>query len=149
MESQSTTMTKDKLEQLIDLRAEIRELDRKMSEFAKKDTPVVNEKVKASWDGYPYTEGRATISGHDEKYERRMIKEYERLNNLRMERRMMATELVAEIEGYINGIESSRVRLMFQYRYVDGFKLEKVGELMHCDRTTVEKTISRYLKENP
>jgi DNA-directed RNA polymerase specialized sigma24 family protein len=54
-------------------------------------------------------------------------------------------ELKAELEEYICGIDDSRVRRMIEYRYIDGYTSEKVGRLMHCERSTVEKTIARYL----
>jgi DNA-directed RNA polymerase specialized sigma24 family protein len=38
---------------------------------------------------------------------------------------------------------------MIEYRYVRGYTSEKVGRLMHCERSTVEKTIKRYLENHP
>jgi DNA-directed RNA polymerase specialized sigma24 family protein len=149
MRERKSVMTKEKLIQLKDLRTEIREIDRKIAVIAKTDTPIVKDRVKASEGGYPYIEGHTTISGHDEKYEKRRVKACKRLVKLREERRLMAEELETEIEEYIGGIENSRIRLMFQYRYVDGLRSCKVGELMDCDRTTVEKTINKYLREHP
>lgn len=35
-----------------------------------------------------------------------------------------------------------------QYRYIDGYSWEKIGNVMHCDRTTAEKAVTRYLKKN-
>jgi DNA-directed RNA polymerase specialized sigma24 family protein len=38
---------------------------------------------------------------------------------------------------------------MMEYRYIDGYSSRRVGELMNCDRSTVEKAISKYIREHP
>ena len=64
------------------------------------------------------------------------------------DRRKKAAKEEKRLIQYINSIPESRIRRIMQFRYIDGFTWEKIGEIMHCDRTTVEKSITRYLKKN-
>jgi DNA-directed RNA polymerase specialized sigma24 family protein len=142
-------MTKKELEQFTSLKAEIRDIRRRMDELDQEETPMAQDKVRSSGKEWPYIEGHTTIHGIDVYEVRRMGAKRLELR-LTLEKRLAKAEtLEASIEDYINTIEDSRVRLMIEYRYVKGYKLEKVGEIMHCDRTTVEKTIKRYLKSHP
>jgi DNA-directed RNA polymerase specialized sigma24 family protein len=141
-------MTKEKLEQLTSLKEEIRVTEAKLSELYGKEMPCVKDRVKASGKEYPYVESHATIYGRDEAGERRRGKAVLRLEHALKDRKAKALELQTEIEEYINTIEDSRIRLMIEYRYVDGNSSKMVGRRMNCDRTTVERTIDRYLKEH-
>ena len=35
-----------------------------------------------------------------------------------------------------------------QYKYVDGYSWDKIGNIMHFDRRTGERIVSRYLNQN-
>jgi DNA-directed RNA polymerase specialized sigma24 family protein len=73
----------------------------------------------------------------------------ERLSRTLEKRQEEADGLRAELEEYIGTIDDSRIRLMIEYRYIDGYSSRRVGELMNCDRSTVEKAISKYIREHP
>jgi DNA-directed RNA polymerase specialized sigma24 family protein len=142
-------MTKKELGQFASLRAEIKDIRRRMDELDGRETPMVQDKVRSSGKEWPYIDGHTTIHGIDIYEARRMgAKRAELLSALKA-RLAKAEELEAGIEEYINTIEDSRVRRMIEYRYVRGYTSENVGRLMHCDRTTVEKTIKRYLESHP
>jgi DNA-directed RNA polymerase specialized sigma24 family protein len=142
-------MTKEELGQLTSLKAEIHDIQRKITELDSRETPMVQDKVRSSGKEWPYIDGHTTIYGVDEYEAHRMrAKRMELMSTLKA-RLAKAEALEAGIEEYISTIEDSRVRRMIEYRYVRGYTSENVGRLMHCDRTTVEKTIKRYLKDHP
>jgi DNA-directed RNA polymerase specialized sigma24 family protein len=143
-----TELTKEKLGQLISLRAEIRDIERKIKGLENVESPKSKDIVKSSGHEWPYIEGHTVIEGYDEAADIKKDRQLERLGVARRNRIARAQQTEAEIEEFIAGINDSRIRLMIQYYYVDGYTYEKVGELMHCDRTTVERTIDRYLKNN-
>jgi hypothetical protein len=143
-----TELTKDKLGQLISLRAEIRDIERKIKELENVEIPKSKDTVKSSAKDWPYIEGHTVIEGYDEAAGIKKNRRLERLWVARRNRLARAQQTEAEIEEFIESINDSRIRLMIQYYYVDGFTYEKVGELMHCDRTTVERSIERYLRNN-
>jgi hypothetical protein len=144
----SMKMTKDKLGQLTSLKMEIKEIERKISLLETREIPETRDTVKASGREWPYIEGHAVVEGYDETANRRRNRSIERLRVARKNRLARARETEAEIEEFINGVNDSRTRMMLEYRYIDNYTYEKIGELMHCDRTTVERTIDRYLKNN-
>lgn len=103
-------MTKEKLEQLIDLRNEIKEIGQKIRQ-----------------------EGAENPSGNAELLEKR---------------KQMAAEIEKEITEYINSVADSRVRRIMQYKYVDGYTWRKIARIMHYDRSSPEKIITRYLNKH-
>ena len=141
-------MTKEKLEQLGDLRAEIIELERQICKLEQREIGTVKDKVRSSYRDFPYIEGSVSIVGYDHKaMERRERLLGEKLRLLRA-RKLKAQELENEITEYINAISESRIRRIMQYRYVDGLTWAEIGETVNCDRTTAEKIVSRYLDEH-
>ncbi len=103
-------MTKEKLEQLIDLRKEIKEIEQKIRQ-----------------------EGAENPSGNA---------------NLLKKRKEMAAEEEKQITEYINSVVDSRVRRIMQYKYVDGYTWRKIARIMHYDRSSPEKIITRYLNRH-
>lgn len=141
-------MTKDKLEQFTNLKREIDYINKKISVLESKDIPEARDVVKASGRDWPYIEGRVSVEGYDESANIKRNRSVERLRVVLKNRLNSARQTEAEIEEFIADIMDSRTRMMFQYRYIDGLTYEKIGDMMHCDRTTVERTIDRYLKNN-
>ena len=140
-------MTKEELEQLIDLRKEIKELEQSILKVEQMETGEVPVKVKASCQDFPYTQGRVSVKTYNPAlankrdqllYEKRML-----LN----ERKEKAIKEEQKLTRYINNINESRVRRIMQYRYIDGYSWEKIGCIMHFDRRTCERIVSRYLKK--
>jgi len=140
-------VTKEELSQLGDLRKEIRELREKIAYLSKKGTRIVSDKVQASSKEFPYIETSVKISGIeylDEKA-RKQKTEREILLAIRL-RQAIVKE--AEITAFINSVEDSGVRRLLEFRYIDGLTWEEIGRIDHCDRTTAEKKVSKYLQEH-
>ena len=106
-------MTKEKLEQLIDLRKEIKEIEQKIRQEGA-ENPICSS-------------GNA---------------------NLLKNRKEMAAEVEKQITEYINSVVDSRVRRIMQYKYVDGYTWRKIARIMHYDRSSPEKIITRYLNRH-
>ncbi len=103
------TLTKANLEQLIDLKKEIKEIEQK----------IRHEGISPSGN----------------------VKLLEK-------RKQMAAELEKEITEYINAVVDSRVRRIMQYKYVDGYTWSKIARIMHYDRSSPEKMVTRYLNKH-
>ncbi|MDE7205295.1 MAG: hypothetical protein K2O91_26110 [Lachnospiraceae bacterium] len=141
-------MTKKELEQLIDLQKEIKELEQSILKIKQMDIGEAPVKVNASRQNFPYTQSKTTVHGYDpvlaDKRSRRLYEKRVLLD----ERKKKAAEEERRLLCYINGIEESRIRRIMQFRYIEGLTWEKIGDIMHCDRTTVEKMITRYIKNS-
>lgn len=141
-------MTKKELEQLTDLKKEIKEIEQNISEIKQMDIGAVPVKVDASGRNFPYVQGKMTVSSYDPVLaDKRAVRLYNK-KALLEERKKKAVEAESQILQYINSIQESRVRRIMQFRYIDGYSWEQIGAIMHFDRRTGERIVSRYLGQN-
>lgn len=142
-------MTKGELEQLLDLRKEIRELDKKVERLQNQTVGKVTDKVHASMKEFPYTYTTKTITGYDEKVGKKQRRVLTDSELLLLKRRQQAVDAEYKISQYINSIEDSRIRRIISLRYEEGLSWEKVAQKLNCDRTYPEKLLTKYLKAHP
>lgn len=138
-------MTKKELEQLIDLKKEIMEIEQNILDIKLMDIRTMPVRVDASSQGFPYVQGKATVQSYDPRLASKRDKLLYEKRILLNERKEKAAEEEKRLTQYINDIKESRVRRIMQYRYVDGYSWEKIGDIMHFDRRTGERIVSRYL----
>lgn len=141
-------MTKKELEQLIDLKKEIEEIEQNITHIKLMDIGTMPVRVDASSQGFPYIQSKATVQGYDPRLANKRDKLLYEKRILLNERKEKAAEEEKRLTQYINNIKESRVRRIMQYRYVDGYSWEKIGDIMHFDRRTGERIVSRYLRQN-
>lgn len=140
-------MTKEELSQLRDLRQEITELEAKIVDLKSKSSRIISDKVKASSKDFPYTEISLEIEGYDYVMDAKSKRQIQMKQELLRQRKEQAEELELRITQYINSIKESKIRRMMEYKYIEGYTWEKIGQIFHCDRTTAEKSVSKYLRE--
>lgn len=138
-------MTKEELEQLRDLRKEIRELDDKIERMKEQRAGKITDRVHTSMKEHPYVYTTKTITGVDIK-NKKLRKELTESEILLLKRRQQAVNAEYKISQYIKSIKDSRIRRIIHLRYEEGLSWEKVAEAMNCDRTYPEKLLSKYLK---
>lgn len=133
-------MRKEDLEQYQFLLKEIHELKRKKNEI-KND--MVMDTVKSSNAEFPYQEMTISISGAPS-YDFR--KKLDCVINHRLER---ADRMRMEIEEFISTIEDSRIRLIFEKRYIYGWSWQKISRFMgSADESYARKIHERYLEKH-
>ena len=142
-------MTKEDLEQLCDLRKEIAELEYKIARLSSRGSRIVSDKVQASSKDFPYTQTTVKIEGYDYAGDQKSRRQLRQKRILLQQRKEQAEALELRITQYINSIPDSGIRRIIDYKYIEGYTWEKIGRIFHCDRTTAEKRVSNYLKENP
>lgn len=104
-------MTKKELLQYRYLLIEIKELENKIKNYEGK---IVTDKVQSSQRKFPYTQYELKIQGVEGSL---YIKKLREKLFYRIEK---CKKLKVDIENFINNIEDSRTRLVFQLRYVEG-----------------------------
>ncbi|SUB57726.1 hypothetical protein [Peptoniphilus lacrimalis] len=104
-------MTKKELLQYRYLLIEIKELENKIKNYEGK---IVTDKVQSSQREFPYTQYELKIQGVEDSL---YIKKLREKLFYRIEK---CKKLKVDIENFINNIEDSRTRLVFQLRYVEG-----------------------------
>ena len=142
-------MTKEDLEQLGNLREEISEIEYKIARLSNKGSRIVSDKVQASSKEFPYVQTTVKIEGIDYAGDQKNRRQIMQKRLLLQQRKTQAEELELRITQYINSISDSGIRRMIDYRYIEGFTWERIGNIFHCDRTTAEKRVSNYLREHP
>ena len=141
-------ITKKELNQLNDLKAEIKELEQKITALKQKETERVQDKVKSSYKKFSYIQGSITIEGFDRKGTERRDNLLYTKKMILIARKTKAEQEELKLMQYINSVSDSKVRRIMQYRYIDGYTWEKIGNILHCHRTSAEKIVTKYLSKN-
>lgn len=141
-------MTKTELGQLNDLKAEIRELEKKITHLRQQKADIVKDRVQASYRDFPYIQGHASVSGVDKAAGRRRENAIQNSLRLLEARRVAAEECERRITEYINTVEDSRVRRIMQYRYIEGYSWKDIAEQMHYEKSYPEKVVTRYINRH-
>lgn len=130
-------MTKEQLGQYKCLCLEIKELENRLNNLK---TQEVTDKVLASASDFPYNQYELKIQGYEddkyiEKIRVRLIRRIRRCKKLRL-----------EIEDFIEGIEDSRTRLVFQLRYIEGKSWVYISKQLGSSNESYARMIhNRYL----
>lgn len=111
-------MTKKELLQYRYLLIEIKELENKIKNYEGK---IVTDKVQSSQREFPYTQYELKIQGVEDSL---YIKKLREKLFYRIEK---CKKLKVDIENFINNIEDSRTRLVFQLRYIEGWSWQRIS----------------------
>lgn len=139
------------LEQYIDLKKEIEEIEVRIQRLQKKLDRINKEgnvryAVKGGDGGLQtfHIEGFPVAEEDETKF---LISKNIRILN---ERKAKAEELVVEVESYINQIDDSRMRRMITLRYVEEHQWWRVAEKMGKGYTedSCKKQMERFIKNN-
>ena len=130
-------MTKEQLGQYRCLCLEIKELENRLNNLK---TQEVTDKVLASASDFPYNQYELKIKGYEddkyiEKIRSRLIRRIRRCKKLRL-----------EIEDFIEEIEDSRIRLIFELRYIHGKSWVYISnKLGSSNESYARKSHDRYI----
>ncbi len=129
-------MDKDKLMQYQFLKKEIKELE---SKIEKKE--VVFDTVEMSNPYFPYEAKHKKIYGINSS-------KLSKLHRVLVYRKNKCEKLRLDIEEFIDGIEDSRTRLVFQLRYFEGLSWKKISlKLGSADESYSRKIHNRFIKK--
>lgn len=129
-------MTKEKLIQYCDLKQEIDKLEKRIDRL-EKQSDFVSDVVQ---NGYKH---HAVITGYD-------CNRAYRLDLLKLtlrERYDKALETQTEIETWINTIQRSDLRQIFEHRYIDGMNWIQIGYIMKSTSDAVRIKHDRFLEK--
>ena len=129
-------MDKKKLEEYKSKKAEIKELQYKLSHLGAGDSLIGNNVIMDYRKGYPIPQ---SVVGYDFEKEKRLRESYEkRLQKLR--------QGCIEVEMWVEDIPDSLTRRIFGMCYQDEMTQEKVAKAVHISQAAVSKKISEFLK---
>ena len=129
-------MERETLAQYRDLKREIKHLEQRIQRLKK----TVIDSVRASNAEFPYQEIHVTIEG-----EVSPEKELERILALRLRE---CQALALRIERFIADISDSRIRQIFELRYIEGWTWEKISERLGAtNESYARKLHNKFLEE--
>lgn len=115
---------------------------RRIETLQKKEVPVVVGKVKASSCDFPYTEHRVSV----QMYEPVVADQIKRTIQIYKERQKKVEQQMLEIETFIDGIDDTEIRQIFELRFIEGRKLWEIAEKMNQDRSGIGKKINNFFQ---
>ncbi len=135
-------MTENELKQYRLIKAEIEDLNFRISDLLTREVQMENTKVKGSLACFPYIAAHFNVMGPELVDQKK--KRAEELVRKRETKRLELLEKEAEIHDYIYSIEDGEIRLIFVMTYIDGKTQEEIGRKLHMDRSQVSRKISSY-----
>lgn len=118
-------MNKKDLEQVVALKNEIKDIERRLQNNNISST--VADSVKGSSSSFPYVECHRTIRGVDYKKQMRD----NRYRKMIISKKKKIEKLLRQIEYDLNYIEDSEIRQIIRYKYFDGYNWVKIMHLMN------------------
>lgn len=134
-------MNKKDLEQIMFLKREVKDLERRLQNNNISST--VADSVKGSSTNFPYIECHRVIQGVDYKKQLRDS----RYRKMIISKKKKIEKLLRQIEYDLNYIEDSEIRQIIRYKYFDNFNWVKIMHLMNYDsESKARMKIERFLK---
>lgn len=139
------SITKADLKQYPDLRREVRRLEERIKNMAvDKNEDVVHDVVTGSSPSIPYQKHAILITGVDFEAHESRVRRYRKLLK---ERKSKCDEQTLRIEEFINTIPDSRIRQIFDYRYIGGCTWTAVATRMgYPDESYPRRLHNNYLE---
>lgn len=138
-------MTDKELCQFKMKKREIVDLEERINKLLDKELTTCHSKVSGSSKHFPYIEFHMDVVIEDPGE----VSDRDKLIATYRERQAEARAAVLQIEQFVSDIQESELRLIFQYRYIDGMKLREIGEALNIDRSVIGKRIHRFLNLPP
>ena len=134
---------KTELSQYNDIKKEIKELEAKIEKIKKTDKTV--DVVEGSSDKFPFVKKHFKIE-HIDKVKNDTLKMYYSILQNRYDRLL---EVQTRLEVFIDEIPTSRLRRIFEYRYIEQFSWIKVARLIGGNATvdSIRKEHDRFLQK--
>lgn len=129
-------MERETLAQYRDLKREIEHLEQRIQRLK---TTVIDS-VRASNAEFPYQEIHVTIEGE--------VSPKKELENILALRSRQCQAMALRIERFIADIEDSRIRQIFELRYIEGWTWEKISGVLGAANESYARNLhNKFLNE--
>ena len=136
---------KEKLFQYNDIIEEIKVLETKLKNYEEKSKENIVDVVDSTTKNFPVIQIHKKVYGKDIN----LAKKIELYKEMLKERYQKLLEVQIEVEQFINEIPTSRLRRVFEYRYINKYSWVKIASLMGNGATSdsIKKEHYRYLEK--
>lgn len=136
-------MNKKDLEQVVALKNEIKDINRRLQNNNISST--VADSVKASSSSFPYTECHKIIRGVDYKKQMRDS----RYRKMIISKKKKIEKLLRQIEYDLNHIEDSEIRQIIRYKYFDNCSwLQIMHKMNYRSEEKARIKLKRFFEKN-
>ena len=136
-------MNKKDLEQVVALKSEIKDIERRLQNNVSSST--VADSVKGSSSSFPYIECHRTIRGVDYK---KQLKD-SRYRKMLESKHEKITKLLIKIEYELNYIEDSEIRQIIRYKYFDNCSwLQIMHKMNYSSEEKARIKLKRFFEKN-
>lgn len=125
-------MTREQMKSYRSMKAEIQELNNKLSHIMEDDTMIGSSTILDYSSGFPVPQG---VVGID--WDR-----YFRLKNQYENKICTLEKKCCAVEEYIENISDSLTRRIFRMYFLEGRKQKEIGKAVHMDRSTISKRLN-------
>ncbi len=125
-------MTREQMKSYRSMKAEIQELNNKLSHIMEDDTMIGSSTILDYSSGFPVPQG---VVGID--WDR-----YFRLKNQYENKICTLEKKCCAVEEYIENISDSLTRRIFRMYFLEGRKQKEIGKAVHMDRSTISKKLN-------
>lgn len=140
---------KDSLAQYCDTREEIKELEKKIQKL--ENSYITTDVVETSSAVFPFTQRTLKIEGRDYSKQRTLCL-YKDLLKTRYDKLLLQQ---LKVEEFINELPTSRLRRIFEYRYICQFSWSRVAIEINKNKKgnyvtdeSIRKEHDRFLEKN-
>jgi len=135
-------LTEKELKEYLPICRQIERLQKKLDKVRDKDINVVKGKVRGSSTEFPYIETHMSVDMYEPK---QYDVSKKKIKDIKLEIATLKKKKAA-IEKFIDNIEKTETRLIFQYYFIDGMTQREIGEKLNLDRSGISKKINGYIK---
>lgn len=137
-------MTKENLNEIIDLKREVDLLKQKLHDLNYGDSEtIVTDKVKGSMSIFPYSARSFTLMGL-EQMSAECIRERDNIGKTINDKCHKLFIRINEAFDYIESIDDSELRTILTYRYIDGLNTKDIGECIGWSSRTIERRLKEW-----
>lgn len=131
-------MTKERLSEYRNNKAEIQELKYKLAHLGEGDSMIGNDVILDYTKGYPRPQ---SVVGRDDKRQQALQERWTK-RVAKLEAECLAVEM------WIEAIPDGLTRRIFRMHYVDGKPQSKIAKAVHMSQSTISEKMSSFLKSD-
>lgn len=139
-------ITREYLAQYTYLESQIKSMERKLRYYEKHPLTAYHGVVKGSMGGFPYAQCHFVVSAPEIKSDEERKRKISQLIIDVKGNKQLYEDMKLDIECFVENISDLEMKTIMQMKFVDNLPLEKIGDQLGYDKSSISKKIDRFLK---
>lgn len=141
-------ITREYLAQYTYLESQIKAMERKLKYYEKHPLLAEHGVVKGSMGNFPYAQCHFVVAAPNVKSDEERKQKISQLLIDVQGNKQLYEDMKLDIEHFIENISDLEMKTIMQMKFVDNLSLDKIGEKLNYDKSSISKKIDRFLKYN-